>query len=94
MEKRTNRQMDLQWIGYVGLAALVLCWIPQSLETIRLGRCPVNLTFLVLSSFGSLTLAIYAFSLGDPVFSILNILTTVGVLVNVYYKLFPRENTT
>jgi len=86
--------MNLQWIGYLGLVALVLCWIPQSLETIRLGRCPVNLTFLVLSSFGSFSLAIYAFSLGDPVFSILNILTTLGALINIYYKRFPRKNTT
>lgn len=81
----------MQWIGYVGLAALVLCWIPQSVETVKLGRCPVNLTFLILSAIGSFSLAIYAFSLGDPVFSILNILTTTGALVNVSYKIFPRE---
>lgn len=84
--------MTVQWIGYVGLIALALCWIPQSIETVRLGRCPVNLTFLVLSSFGSFSLAIYAFNLGDPVFSILNILTTIGALINIFYKLFPRKN--
>jgi lipid-A-disaccharide synthase-like uncharacterized protein len=84
--------MDLQWVGYVGLVALVLCWIPQSLETIKLGRCPINLGFLVLSSIGSVSLAIYALSLGDPVFSILNTLTLVGALINVYYKLFPRKD--
>jgi lipid-A-disaccharide synthase-like uncharacterized protein len=85
--------MNLQWIGYIGLVALVLCWVPQSLETIRLGRCPVNLTFLVLSSLGSFCLAIYAFSRGDPVFTILNIFATLGALLNGYYKLFPRKNT-
>lgn len=84
--------MTFQWIGYVGLVALVLCWIPQSIETIRLGRCPVNRTFLLLSAAGSLSLAIYALSLGDPVFSILNILTTAGAILNIYYKLFPRGN--
>ncbi len=83
--------MDLQWTGYVGLVALALCWIPQSLETIRLGYCPVNLTFLLLSAVGSLSLAIYAMSLGDPVFSILNVLTTIGALLNLYYKLLPRK---
>ncbi|MEK6754960.1 MAG: lipid-A-disaccharide synthase N-terminal domain-containing protein [Bacteroidota bacterium] len=81
----------MQWIGYLGLAALALCWIPQSIETIRLGRCPVNLVFLLLSSLGSFSLAIYAFSLGDPVFTILNILTTLGALLNIFYKVFPRE---
>lgn len=83
--------MNLQWIGYIGLVALVLCWIPQSIETIRLGRCPVNFTFLVLSAIGSLSLAIYALSLGDPVFSLLNIATTGGAALNIYYKLFPRK---
>lgn len=81
----------MQWIGYLGLAALALCWIPQSIETIKLGRCPVNLVFLLLASLGSFSLAIYAFSLGDPVFTILNILTTLGALLNIFYKVFPRE---
>lgn len=83
----------MQWIGYVGLVALVLCWIPQSVETIKLGRCPVNLAFLVLSSIGSLSLAVYAVGLNDPVFTILNTLTTIGALINIYYKLFPRIKT-
>jgi MtN3 and saliva related transmembrane protein len=81
----------MQWIGYIGLTALALCWIPQSIETIRQGRCTVNLTFLILSSVGSFTLALYAWSLGDPVFTILNTLTTLGAALNVFYKLFPRE---
>jgi MtN3 and saliva related transmembrane protein len=81
----------MQWIGYVGLTALALCWIPQSMETIKQGRCPVNLTFLILSSVGSFTLALYAWSLGDPVFTILNTLTTLGAALNIFYKIFPRK---
>lgn len=81
----------MQWIGYIGLTALALCWIPQSIETIKRGRCPVNLTFLILSSVGSFTLALYAWGLGDPVFTILNTLTTLGAALNIFYKIFPRE---
>ena len=81
----------MQWIGYAGLTALTLCWIPQSIETIWRGRCPVNLTFLILSSVGSFTLVLYAWNLGDPVFTILNALTTLGAVLNVFYKIFPRE---
>jgi len=80
----------MELIGYAGLIALTICWIPQSIDTIKLGRCPVNLTFLILSSFGSFCLAVYAFFLGSPVFIFLNILTTLGALLNIYYKLFPR----
>ena len=81
----------MQWIGYVGLTALVVCWIPQSIDTIKQGECPVNLTFLFLTALGSLSLAFYALSLGNPVFTILNCLTTLGTAVNIYYKMFPRK---
>jgi MtN3 and saliva related transmembrane protein len=79
------------WIGYIGLTALALCWIPQSIDTIKQGRCPVNVTFLVLSALGSLSLAIYALSLGNMIFTILNCLTTLGAAINIFYKMFPRE---
>jgi lipid-A-disaccharide synthase-like uncharacterized protein len=51
----------------------------------------VNLTFLILYSLGSLILAVYAWSLGDPVFTTLNTLTTLSAALNIFYKLFPRE---
>lgn len=79
------------WIGYVGLAALVVSWIPQSIETVKLGKCNINLAFLVLVFIGSVCLALYAWSIGDTVFGLLNSLSMVGVLLNVYYKLFPRK---
>ncbi|MDP2883532.1 MAG: hypothetical protein Q8P51_00720 [Ignavibacteria bacterium] len=80
------------WIGYVGLTALALCWIPQSIDTIKQGRCPVNMTFLVLSALGSLSLAIYALSLDNMIFTILNCLTTLGAAINIFFKMFPRKS--
>lgn len=77
------------WIGYVGLVLLAVCWIPQSWETIKRGRCEVNLLFLILSSLGSISLMIYAITIGDTVFSLLNAITTVGALINLFYKIFP-----
>jgi MtN3 and saliva related transmembrane protein len=82
----------MSWIGYVGLTALALCWIPQSIDTIKQGRCPMNVTFLVLSALGSLSLAIYALSLGNMIFTILNCLTTLGAAINIFYKMFPRRS--
>ena len=81
----------MHWIGYVGLTALVVCWIPQSVDTIKQGVCPVNMTFLLLTALGSLSLALYALSLGNPVFTILNCLTALGTAVNIFYKIFPRK---
>lgn len=82
----------MEWIGYVGLAAFALAWIPQSVETIRAGRCEVNLAFLLLAALGSAALAAYALLKQDLVFSLVNALTTLGALVNVYYKLKPKTS--
>jgi lipid-A-disaccharide synthase-like uncharacterized protein len=82
----------MELIGYIGLTALALCWIPQSIDTLRHGRCEVNLSFLVLSMVGSLSLAIYAVLRSDPVFIIVNTLTTAGALLNLFYKLRPRRS--
>ncbi|MBI3297247.1 MAG: lipid-A-disaccharide synthase N-terminal domain-containing protein [Elusimicrobia bacterium] len=79
------------WVGYVGLVAFALAWIPQSLDTIRAGRCEVNRTFLALAGVGSLSLTIYALQQGDPVFATLNALTTLGAFINLCYSLFPRR---
>lgn len=85
--------MLMSIIGYIGLAAIAVCWIPQSLETIRAGHCTVNLLFLVLTVVGSVCLTIYAIERSDLVFSILNSFTTLGALINLFYKLFPRPGT-
>ncbi len=77
-------------IGYLGLICFALAWIPQSLETIKAGRCTVNRSFLALSAVGSLALTLYALSHGDTVFSTLNALTTIGAATNIYYSFFPR----
>ena len=80
----------MPWIGYVGLVALTVSLVPQTRDTVRRGFCPVNPVFLALSAVGSASLAVYAFTTGDSVFSILNILTTSGALLNLYYAVFPR----
>lgn len=83
--------MRQHWVGYVGLVAFALAWIPQSYETVRAGRCGANRTFLVLAAIGSLSLTVYALQRGDPVFSTLNALTTAGAGINLCYSVFPRR---
>lgn len=83
--------MDSRWVGYVGLVAFALAWIPQSYDTVQAGHCAANRTFLVLAAVGSLSLTVYAFQQGDPVFSTLNALTTAGAGINLVYSLYPRR---
>jgi hypothetical protein len=80
----------MEWLGYVGLATLVVSWIPQSIETMKLGKCSVNIGFLILVLVGNVSLAASAFSIHDHVFFLLNSVSTIGVVLNLYYKLFPR----
>jgi lipid-A-disaccharide synthase-like uncharacterized protein len=77
-------------LGYVGLSAIILCWVPQTIETIKAGRCGVNKGFLVLSLIGNISLTLYALQTNDRIFFALNSLASIGSFVNSYYKFFPR----
>ena len=48
-------------LGWAGLALLLMAWVPQTLETIKEGKAPVNLLFILLYVFSSAALALYAF---------------------------------
>lgn len=77
----------MQYIGIIGLLALVVGWIPQTVETIKRKKCSVNSYFLILNLTGSVSLTAYAIFLHDPVFTILNSMTTLGALINLFYKI-------
>jgi hypothetical protein len=81
----------MELIGYLGLDAQALSWVPQSKQTIRLGRCNVNLSFLILSAISSLSPAIDALLRSDPVYLLVIALITAGVLLNLYYVLRLRR---
>ncbi len=77
----------MEYIGIAGLLALAMGWIPQTVQTIKEKDCTINLFFLILNLIGSISLTIYAISLHDSVFTILNSMTSLGALINLYYKL-------
>ncbi|CUS77151.1 PQ-loop repeat-containing protein [Candidatus Kryptobacter tengchongensis] len=78
-------------LGLIGLVAIVVCWIPQTYESIKRGYTNMNLYFLLIYFIGSLSLTIYA--IGNYVFFTLNFLASVGSLINLYFKFFPRVRT-
>jgi lipid-A-disaccharide synthase-like uncharacterized protein len=82
----------LEMIGYLGLLFVAICWLPQTVETVREGKCGANTYFLFLSALGSVCLTVYAVSRSDVVFSILNTLTAIGAFINLFYKFFPRTS--
>lgn len=77
----------MEYIGYLGLGFLAASWIPQTIQTIKEKKCAANFQFLALAFCGSFSLMIYALFLGNPVFSLLNLMTSSGALINLFYKI-------
>jgi len=78
------------WLGVAGLVLILLGWIPQTIETIKKGFCPLSPAFAVLYALGSIALTLYAYQLNDAVFLILNGFAAIMALINIFYVAFPR----
>ncbi|RKX50217.1 MAG: hypothetical protein DRP38_01555 [Thermotogae bacterium] len=74
-------------VGLIGMLLLVSSWIPQTWETIKNKKCPLNLEFVLVYIVGSTLLAIYSYLIGDWVFLTLNSLAALQSGVNLYVKL-------
>jgi len=78
-------------IGLLGMIILVGSWIPQTLETIKSKKCPLNINFILLYTFSSLLLTIYSLLIKDLIFLILNFLAFLQSFINLYIKLFYEK---
>ncbi|KPU63902.1 membrane protein [Thermococcus sp. EP1] len=74
-------------VGLIGMLLLVSSWIPQTLETIKNKKCPLNLEFIMVYVTASTLLTIYSYLIGDIVFLTLNSLAAFQSGINLYIKL-------
>lgn len=72
-------------MGIAGIGFILLGWIPQTLETVRKGSCPLHPVFAILYALGSTVLIVYAYQIDDDVFLLLNGFAAVMALANLYY---------
>ena len=77
--------------GIFGLALLSLSWFSELYSTIRSGYAKVPFEFAVLYFMSSLLLAYHAYSLNDTIFIILNLITTVIAMINIFYLMFRKN---
>ncbi|MDD8019293.1 MAG: hypothetical protein PHP42_13045 [Bacteroidota bacterium] len=77
-------------LGFGGLVFLAICWIPQTIATIKTGYVSVKLSFLTLYLFGSLLLFFQAIGLNNIPLMLLNGYTALSSSINLFYGLFPR----
>ncbi|HII66588.1 MULTISPECIES: lipid-A-disaccharide synthase N-terminal domain-containing protein [Thermococcus] len=85
MTKRGDNVKEV--VGLIGMLLLVSSWAPQTLETIKNKKCPLNLEFIIIYVTASLLLTIYSYLIRDPVFLALNSLAALQSGINLYVKL-------
>lgn len=81
----------MQLIGLLGLICIVAAWVPQTIKTIKDGTSSIQLSFLILYIVGSLSLTVYSIVVFDAIYLALNSLATLQSTINLYYKLFPKQ---
>lgn len=81
----------LDLLGYGGFALLAICWIPQTIETIRQGKVAMQKSFLLMYAIGSGFLMAQAIGLNSIPLILLNSYTSLASLINLFYGIFPRK---
>lgn len=81
----------LDILGYGGFLFLAICWIPQTIDTIKKGKVAMEKSFLLLYAAGAGLLMLQAIGLNNLPLILLNSYTTLASLVNLYYGIFPRQ---
>jgi lipid-A-disaccharide synthase-like uncharacterized protein len=73
-------------LGVIGLAFLVIGWIPQTIKVIKDKKSGIDLRFGALYATGSLLLMIYAIQINDYIFMALNALATLMSVISLFYS--------
>ncbi|MEQ8579641.1 MAG: PQ-loop repeat-containing protein [Balneola sp.] len=81
----------IELLGWAGFAILIGAWIPQTWQTIKMGKTDISLAFILMYVSSSLLLTVYSILTEDLIFTVLNAMLTVGSAINLYYKLNPRK---
>ncbi|NUN68341.1 MAG: hypothetical protein HUU02_01355 [Bacteroidetes bacterium] len=81
----------LDLLGYGGFLLLAICWIPQTVETIKQGRVAMQKSFLIMYALGSGLLMAQAIGLNSIPLILLNSYTSAASLINLFYGIFPRK---
>ncbi len=78
-------------VGLLGMVLLVGSWIPQTVETIRSRKCPMNLGFIVVYVIAAILLTVYSYMRRDWIFFTLNFLAALQSSVNMVVKFMEKS---
>ncbi|AMQ19270.1 hypothetical protein [Thermococcus peptonophilus] len=77
-------------IGLLGMLLLVSAWVPQTWETVKTRKCPLNMKFIVIYVTAATLLTIYSWIIGDWIFFTLNFLSAFQSAINLAVKLMEK----
>ncbi len=77
--------MAEELFGVIGLLILTASWFSEAYQTVKENKAKVPITFACLYLVASALLAYHAFSINDSIFVILNVITGLIALMNIYY---------
>ncbi|WP_054840480.1 hypothetical protein [Thermococcus sp. JCM 11816] len=78
-------------IGLLGMLLLVSAWVPpQTWETVKTRKCPLNMKFIVIYVTAATLLTIYSWIIGDWIFFTLNFLSAFQSAINLVVKLMEK----
>ena len=83
--------MDLDLLGLLGMALILIAWLPETWQNYKERGRNLNLKFVLLYLFGSAFLAYHAYLINDVVFLTLNAIATLVALINGYLILANRD---
>ncbi|MEM4257376.1 MAG: hypothetical protein QXZ13_01070 [Candidatus Diapherotrites archaeon] len=74
-------------IGFIGMAIIIIAWLPGIAKTIKTKKPGMEKNFIALYFTGSVLLAYYAYINNSIPFLILNILACTIPLIHLYFHL-------
>ncbi len=77
--------------GLLGLILLLSSWLTEAFQTIKSQMSKVPVEFAFLYFIASVCLAYHAFLLNDSIFLILNLITGLIGVLNLYYVFFGKK---
>lgn len=82
--------MILYIIGAIGLLAVAISWIPETIRSIKTKKSGLEPRFNIVYMVGSFLLIVYAIGIWDYIFMILNVITFILATANLWYTLRNR----
>ena len=75
------------WIGVIGAFFIMAAWLMELLIEMKKKKAAIDLKFAAVYLLGNISLTVYSFMVGDPVYMALNVGIMIFVAFEIIYTL-------